>query len=146
MNNLFGAKPHVHLVGIGGAGLSAIATVLLEQGYTVTGSDMQESEATDLLRQQGVVVSIGHNADNITTPDVVVVSSAISADNPEIVEAKRRQIPVKKRPDWLGQMLAGKRGIAIAGTHGKTTTTTMASLILSEAGLSPSYIIGPPVT
>ncbi|HEY84596.1 MAG TPA: UDP-N-acetylmuramate--L-alanine ligase [Chloroflexi bacterium] len=134
--------PHVHLIGIGGAGLSAIATVLLQQGYTVSGSDMQDSEAVARLRTLGATVHIGHRAKNIAAPDTVVYSSAIPADNPELIAARARQISTFKRPAWLGQMMRGKKGIAIAGTHGKTTTTSMAALILSEAGLSPSYIIG----
>ncbi len=134
--------PHIHLIGIGGSGLSAIATVLLQQEYTVSGSDMQDSEAVARLRELGAEVAIGHRAKNITRPDTVVYSSAIPAGNPEIIAAHVRQIPVIKRPAWLGQMMSGKRGIAIAGTHGKTTVTAMTSLILSKAGLSPTYIIG----
>jgi UDP-N-acetylmuramate--alanine ligase len=133
---------HVHLVGIGGAGLSAIATVLLQQGYTVSGSDMQDSEAVVRLRELGAEVTIGHRPENITTPDVVVISSAIPANNPEVLEAQARQIPVLKRPAWLGNMMTDKRGIAIAGTHGKTTTTAMVAMILEQADLSPTYIIG----
>ena len=153
---------HVHFVGIGGAGLSAIAAVLLEQGFTISGSDMQASEATERLQSLGATVFVGHAASNLDAsnldvanldvanldvanlaqPDVVVVSSAIPADNPEVIEAQRRHIPVQKRPAWLGQMMANRRGIAIAGTHGKTTTTAMVSFILSRAGLSPTFIIG----
>lgn len=133
---------HIHLVGIGGAGLSAIAGLLLQQGHTVTGSDMQESAAVTRLRALGATVTIGHRAENITQPDAVVISSAVSAANPEVVEAIARQIPVFKRPAWLGRMMAGKRGIAVAGAHGKTTTTAMIAFILSRAGLSPTYIIG----
>ena len=113
----------IHLIGIGGAGLSAIATVLLQQGYTVTGSDMTESDNTRRLRQLGATVHVGHDASNIADPDIIVASSAIKVDNPEIIETKGRQIPLQKRPQWLGWMMTGKRGIAIAGTHGKTTTT-----------------------
>ena len=133
---------HIHLVGIGGAGLSAIATVLLEQGYTVSGSDMQESPALERLRRLGASISIGHRTGNLTSPDLVVISSAIPANNPEVLAAQQRGIPVQKRPAWLGRMMAGKRGVAIAGTHGKTTTTAMVSLVLSRANLSPTYIIG----
>lgn len=133
---------HIHLVGIGGAGLSAIAGVLLQQGYTVSGSDMQESAAAARLRALGATVTIGHRAENITAPDAVVISSAVPAANPEVVEAIARQIPVFKRPAWLGQMMADKRGIAVAGAHGKTTTTAMIAFILSRAGLWPTYIIG----
>lgn len=133
---------HIHLVGIGGAGLSAIAGVLLQQGHTITGSDMQDSAAAARLRALGATVTIGHRAENITEPDAVVISSAVPAANPEVVEAVARQIPVFKRPAWLGRMMAGKRGIAVAGAHGKTTTTAMIAFILSRAGLSPTYIIG----
>ncbi len=134
--------PHIHLIGIGGTGLSAIATVLLQQGYTVSGSDMQDSEVAARLRALGASVDIGHRAENIAAPDAVVYSSAIPADNPELAAARAKQIPVFKRPAWLGQMLRDKKSIAIAGMHGKTTTTAMTALILSEAGLSPGYIIG----
>ncbi len=134
--------PHIHLIGIGGTGLSAIATVLLQQGYVVSGSDMQDSEAAARLRALGASVHIGHRAENIAAPDAVVYSSAIPADNPELAAARAKEIPAFKRPAWLGRMLRGKKSIAIAGTHGKTTTTAMTALILSEAGLSPGYIIG----
>ncbi len=134
--------PHIHLIGIGGTGLSAIATVLLQQGYAVSGSDMQESKAVARLRALGAQVHIGHRAKNIAAPNAVVYSSAIPADNPELVAARAKEIPTFKRPAWLGQMLRNKKSIAIAGTHGKTTTTAMTALILSEAGLSPGYIIG----
>ncbi len=134
--------PHIHLIGIGGAGLSAIATVLLEQGYTVSGSDVQDSEAVARLRARGATVTIGHRAENVTRPDVVVVSSAIPPDNPEVAAARARGIPVRKRPAWLGEMMTGKRGIAVAGTHGKTTTTAMLAWTLTRAGLSPTYIVG----
>ncbi len=133
---------HIHLVGIGGTGLSAIATVLLQQHNTVSGSDMQESENTARLRALGATVYIGHRAENITAPDAVVVSSAIPADNPEIAAARAKGIPVFKRPAWLGQMMTGTRGIAIAGAHGKTTTTAMVSLVMSRANLSPTFIVG----
>jgi UDP-N-acetylmuramate--alanine ligase len=138
---------HIHLVGIGGAGLSAIATVLLQQGYRVSGSDMQASSATERLQHLGAIVHVGHSADNLRAkslgqPDVVVVSSAIAETNPEIEAARQQHIPVLKRPTWLGHMLTGKRALAIAGTHGKTTTTAMTALMLKQAGLSPGYIIG----
>ena len=132
----------IHLVGIGGAGLSAIAAVLLQQGYTVSGSDRQMSPALERLSRLGATIAIGHDRQNLTTPDRVVISSAIMDDNPEVIEARRRQIPVQKRPAWLGEMMRDKRGIAIAGAHGKTATTAMIALILSQAGLSPTYIIG----
>ena len=133
---------HIHLVGIGGTGLSAIATVLLQQHNTVSGSDMRESENTARLRALGATVHIGHRAENIAAPDAVVVSSAIPADNPEIAAARAKGIPVFKRPAWLGQMMTGTRGIAIAGAHGKTTTTAMVALVMTRANLSPTFIVG----
>jgi UDP-N-acetylmuramate--alanine ligase len=132
----------VHLIGIGGAGLSAIATVLLEQGHIVSGSDLLASPTTERLARLGATVHIGHAPANLGDADVVVVSSAVPADNPELVEAQRRGIPVVKRAEWLGHMMAGKRGVGVAGTHGKTTTSAMIALILREAGLEPSFIVG----
>jgi UDP-N-acetylmuramate--alanine ligase len=133
---------HIHLIGIGGAGLSAIATVLLEQGYTVSGSDLRASPVTERLARLGAMVHVGHAATNLGDVDLVVVSSAVPAGNPEVEEAQRRDIPVVKRAEWLGRMMAGKRGVAVAGTHGKTTTTAMIALILREAGLDPTFIVG----
>ena len=132
----------VHIIGIGGAGLSAIATGLLEDGYTVSGSDLQASPITERLARLGATVHIGHAAANLGDVDLVVVSSAVPGDNPEVGEAHRRGIPVVKRAEWLGQMMAGKRGVAVAGTHGKTTTTAMIALVLRDAGLDPTFIVG----
>ncbi|MCP4359816.1 MAG: UDP-N-acetylmuramate--L-alanine ligase, partial [Chloroflexi bacterium] len=134
---------NIHLIGIGGAGLSAIATVLLQQGYRVSGSDIQDSSATARLIELGARVFIGHQAGNLADDlDVVVVSSAIAPDNPELVEAQRRGLTVAKRADWLGHMMQHQTGIAIAGTHGKTTTTAMTAFVLQEAGQDPTYIVG----
>jgi UDP-N-acetylmuramate--alanine ligase len=133
---------HVYLVGIGGAGLSAIATVLLEQGYTVSGSDLRASPVTERLARLGAAVHVGHDAANLGNADMVVISSAVPSGNPEVEEARRRGIPVIKRAEWLGGMMAGRRGVAIAGTHGKTTTTAMIALILRDAGLAPTFIVG----
>ncbi|MFQ5577645.1 MAG: UDP-N-acetylmuramate--L-alanine ligase [Anaerolineae bacterium] len=133
---------HIHLIGIGGAGMSAIAVVLLQQNHTVSGSDVQESETTERLRRLGAEIYTGHRAEQVQGAEVVVVSSAIPADNPEVRAARARGISVVKRPAWLGRMMAGKRGIAVAGTHGKTTTTAMLAFMLSRAGLSPTYIVG----
>jgi UDP-N-acetylmuramate--alanine ligase len=132
----------IHLIGIGGAGLSAIATVLLEQGYTVSGSDLQASPTTERLAKLGATVHVGHAAANLGEADLVVVSSAVPADNPEVKEAQRRGIPVVKRAEWLGHMMAHHQGVAVAGTHGKTTTTAMIAFILHEAGLDPTFIVG----
>jgi len=132
----------LHFVGIGGAGLSAIANVLLDQGYVVSGSDQQATLATDQLIARGVRVVIGHRAENVAGAQCVVVSSAIPSDNPEIVEARARGIPVVKRAELLGRMMQDRRGVAVAGTHGKTTTTAMIAQILLDAGLDPTFIVG----
>jgi UDP-N-acetylmuramate--alanine ligase len=184
----------VHLIGIGGAGLSAIATVLLQQGYTVSGSDQQASATTERLAQLGATIFIGHRPENLDdrrpirhsplrgsqgrppthstlpppgvagqatnrpsqipdpiphipdhrsqTIDLVVISSAIPPDNPELVEARQRGLKVVKRAEWVGQMMQGRVGIAVAGTHGKTTTTAMIAFILQQAGHEPTYIVG----
>jgi UDP-N-acetylmuramate--alanine ligase len=133
----------IHLIGIGGAGLSAIATVLWQQGYQVSGSDLVASTTTERLVEMGMRVFIGHRAENLSdTIDTVVVSSAVAADNPELVAARTRGLTVKKRAEWLGAMMAGRVGIAIAGTHGKTTTTAMIAFILQQTGQDPTYIVG----
>ncbi len=132
----------VHLVGIGGAGISAIARVLLGRGYSVTGSDQQENDLTAALRKQGAVIFQGHQADHIGDADLVVISSAIPASNPEVVAAKARNIPVLKRSDLLGQLMEGFVGIAVAGTHGKTTTTGMITQIMMAAEMDPTVIVG----
>lgn len=133
---------HIHLIGIGGTGLSAIARVLLERGYTVSGSDRAESQLAKELHQAGVRVFIGHDENNIAGADLIVRSSAITEDNPEVIAARAAGIPVLKRSEFLGTITADKRVIAIAGTHGKTTTTTMIAWVLTHLGLDPSYIIG----
>ena len=113
---------HIHFIGIGGSGLSAIARLLLESGYTVSGSDRALTPFADEVRKAGATVYIGHHPRNLTGADSVVMSSAITADNPEVQAAKRAKIPVYKRADFLGQFMSDKTGIAVAGTHGKTTT------------------------
>ena len=135
-------QKHIHLVGIGGTGMSAIAQVLLERGCIVSGSDQVESPAVAQLRSQGVQIHIGHAASWIAGADIVAISSAIRDDNPEVVAARAQGIPVLKRSAFVGELMAGHYGIAVAGTHGKTTTTALIAFILSEAGLSPSFIIG----
>jgi len=132
----------VHFVGIGGAGLSAIAQVLLDEGYIVSGSDQQASLMTEHLTEHGATVSIGHRAVNIVGAQLVAVSSAIPKNNPEIVEARARGIPVVKRAELLGRMMEGRTGVAVAGTHGKTTTTAMIAQILLDAGRDPTFIVG----
>jgi UDP-N-acetylmuramate--alanine ligase len=133
---------HIHMIGIGGSGLSAIARLLKEMGYTVSGSDRAETPFVADLRSAGVTISIGHNPENVTGADVVVRSSAIPDDNPEVVAARAAGIPVLKRADFLGGLMAGKTGIAVAGTHGKTTTTAMVAWVLTALGQEPSFIVG----
>jgi len=132
----------VHLVGIGGAGISAIARVLLERGVTVTGSDRERSEYAAALEEEGVDVWYGHAREHVHGADVVVASSAIPEDNVELREALDQGIPAYRRPAYLPMLLQGQRTIAVAGTHGKTTTTGMLAWILSEAGKAPGFIVG----
>jgi UDP-N-acetylmuramate--alanine ligase len=133
---------HVHLIGIGGSGLSAIARLLKERGYTVSGSDRSLSPLAQQLAQSGVQVFVGHAAGNIAGAEIVVRSSAIQDDNPEVQAALAAGIPVLKRADFLGELMANLTGIAVAGTHGKTTTTAMIAWVLHRLGQDPSYIIG----
>jgi UDP-N-acetylmuramate--alanine ligase len=133
---------HVHFIGIGGSGLSAIARLLLESGYTVSGSDRVMSPFADELRKAGATVYIGHHPRNLKGVDWVVRSSAVTDDNPEFQAAKQAEIPVYKRADFLGELMSDKTGIAIAGTHGKTTTTAMTAWMLRDLGRDPSFIVG----
>jgi UDP-N-acetylmuramate--alanine ligase len=133
---------HVHFVGIGGSGLSAIARLLLESGYTVSGSDRALTPFAEDVRKAGAMVYIGHHPRNVAGVDWVVRSSAVTDENPEVVAAKRAGIPVYKRSDFLGRLMEDKTGIAIAGTHGKTTTTAMTALVLSRLDRDPSFIVG----
>lgn len=133
---------HVHFIGIGGSGLSAIARLLLESGYTVSGSDRELSPFADEVRKAGATVYVGHHPRNLTNADMVVRSSAIGDDNPEVRAAKNAGTPVFKRADFLGRLMEDKTGIAIAGTHGKTTTTAMTAWVLTELGRDPSFIVG----
>lgn len=133
---------HIHLVGIGGTGISAIAWVLLGLGYKVSGSDMNGNSSTTSLNKAGATVYIGHKAGQEAGADVLVISSAIPATNPEVVAAKAVGIPVLKRADFLGQLMADKWGIGVAGTHGKTTTTGMIAHVLLAADEDPSIIVG----
>ena len=132
----------IHMIGIGGTGLSAIARLLLEMGHTVSGSDQVSSSFTRDLQSAGIAVSIGHRKENIQDADLVIRSSAIPDDNPEVKAARALRIPVLKRSDFLGSLMDGKTSIAIAGTHGKTTTTSMIAWMLTELGQDPSFIIG----
>jgi UDP-N-acetylmuramate--alanine ligase len=132
----------IHFVGIGGIGMSGIAEVLLNLGYPVSGSDMRESDVTRRLATLGARVTVGHAAENVAAADVVVVSSAVKADNPELAAARARDIPVIPRAEMLGELMRVKDGVAVAGSHGKTTTTTMIAVILAQAGLDPTVVIG----
>ncbi len=132
----------IHFVGIGGIGMSGIAEVLLNLGYTVTGSDLNPSEITDRLAELGARIYTLHAPENVHGSDVVIYSSAVTLDNPEVQEALRLKIPVIKRAEMLGELMRLKFGIAIAGTHGKTTTTSLTGAVLSAAGLDPTLIIG----
>ncbi|MDD2663426.1 MAG: UDP-N-acetylmuramate--L-alanine ligase [Dechloromonas sp.] len=133
---------NIHFVGVGGAGMSGIAEVLAHLGYAVTGSDLAASATTRRLEGEGVRVRIGHAAENVAGADAVVVSTAVKADNPEVVAARERKIPVVPRAQMLAELMRLKHGIAIAGTHGKTTTTSLVTSILAEGGVDPTFVIG----
>jgi len=132
----------VHFVGIGGSGMCGIAEVLLTLGYRVSGSDLKGGEATERLKSGGAAIMIGHGAGNVEGAQVVVYSSAVPPDNAELVEARRRGIPLIRRAEMLAELMRLKYGVAIAGTHGKTSTTGMVGLVLAEGGLDPTVIIG----
>lgn len=133
---------HIHFVGIGGAGMSGIAEVLFRLGYRVTGSDMQDSSTLQRLSALGIATHLGHACAHVHSADAVVASSAVPVDNPELVAARGRGIPVVPRAQMLAELMRCQRGIAVAGTHGKTTTTSLVASVLAEAGLDPSFVIG----
>jgi UDP-N-acetylmuramate--alanine ligase len=133
---------NIHFVGIGGIGMSGIAEVLLNLGYQVSGSDQRESDVTRRLQSLGGRIFVGHRAEQMRSADVVVISSAVKADNPEVLAAHRRDIPVIPRAEMLGELMRVKDGVAVAGSHGKTSTTTMIATILAQAGLDPTVVIG----
>ena len=137
---------NIHLIGIGGAGMSGIAEILLNLGFVVTGSDIRSTPVTDRLVSLGARLFIGHLHQNVATCDVVVYSSAIKDDNPEIKAARERKIPVIKRPEMLAELMRMKYGICIAGTHGKTTTTSMTGQVLTKGDIDPTIIVGGKVT
>ncbi len=132
----------VHFVGIGGAGMGGIAEVLINLGYKVSGSDLMENMTTERLQKLGALIYYGHDKENVANVDVVVTSTAVKADNPEIIAARERHIPVVPRAMMLAELLRLRQGIAIAGTHGKTTTTSLVASILAEAGYDPTFVIG----
>ncbi len=132
----------IHFVGIGGAGMGGIAEVLINEGYKVTGSDIAPNTVTDRLRSLGAELFFGHQADNVNGASVVVVSSAIKADNDEVLAARDLRIPVVRRAEMLGELMRFRHGIAIAGTHGKTTTTSLLASIFAQAGADPTFVIG----
>jgi UDP-N-acetylmuramate--alanine ligase len=132
----------IHFVGIGGSGMSGIAEVLANQGYEVSGSDLGASATTQRLAERGIRIAIGHNAQNVAQADAVVVSTAVKEDNPEVQMARERRVPVVPRAQMLAELMRLKQGIAIAGTHGKTTTTSLAASCLAEGGFDPTFVIG----
>jgi len=133
---------HIHFVGIGGSGMSGIAEVLLNLGYQVSGSDLAENAVTRRLAQLGAKVSVSHAPANINGADAVVVSTAVAGDNPEVIAARARRIPIVPRALMLSELMRLKQGVAIAGTHGKTTTTSLVASVLAEGGLDPTFVIG----
>jgi UDP-N-acetylmuramate--alanine ligase len=139
---MFKRIKHIHFVGIGGIGMSGIAEVLVNLGYRVSGSDMKESDTTERLRKLGAEICIGHRAENVTEPHVVVISSAVKSDNAEVVAAREKQIPVIPRAEMLAELMRLKYGIAIAGAHGKTTTTSMVATVLAAGKIDPTVVIG----
>lgn len=137
-----GRVRQIHFVGVGGAGMSGIAEVLHNLGYQVSGSDIKQNQATHHLQGLGVRVNMTHDAVHINGSDVIVVSTAVAADNPELIAARKNRIPVIRRAEMLAELMRFRQGIAIAGTHGKTTTTSLIASVLAEAGLDPTYVIG----
>ena len=133
---------HVYFVGIGGAGMSGIAQVLINQGYLVSGSDLSESAVTEQLSAQGAIIHYGHATENIHGADVVVISSAVGDDNPEVIAAREAKIPVIPRAEMLGELMRFSKGIAVAGTHGKTTTTSLVASVMASGDMDPTFIIG----
>ncbi|MBT8141085.1 MAG: UDP-N-acetylmuramate--L-alanine ligase, partial [Gammaproteobacteria bacterium] len=142
MNRPMHRIEHIHFVGIGGAGMGGIAEVLLNLGYTVSGSDIKQNAMAARLENMGASVFIGHAPENIESADVVVISTAIPDNNPEVATAHERRIPVVRRAEMLAELMRFKFGIAIAGTHGKTTTTSLTASVLAEAGEDPTFVIG----
>src|SRR5215467_13202121 len=139
---MFAKIQRIHFVGIGGIGMSGIAEVLLTLGYKVSGSDLKSSSVTERLAEKGAIIFEGHRAENITGAEVVVASSAVKRDNPEIMAAHAEHVPVIQRAEMLAELMRLKYGIAIAGMHGKTTTTSMGAAVLAAGGLDPTVVVG----
>ena len=133
---------HIHFVGIGGSGMSGIAEVLHNLGYVISGSDLSDSATLKRLSALGISTHVGHESANVAGADAVVTSTAVQSDNPEVVVAREKHIPVVPRALMLAELMRLKQGIAIAGTHGKTTTTSLVASVLAEAGLDPTFVIG----
>ncbi len=133
---------HIHFVGIGGAGMSGIAEVLLNLGYVISGSDLSDGPVLQRLQDLGIRTAVGHSQANIADADCIVTSTAVKADNPEVIAAREKRIPIVPRAVMLAELMRMKQGIAIAGTHGKTTTTSLVASVLAEAGLDPTFVIG----
>ena len=136
------AVKHIHFVGVGGSGMSGIAEVLCNLGYTISGSDLADSATLKRLGTLGITTYVGHSADNVSGADAVVTSTAVQASNPEVIQARVMKIPIVPRALMLAELMRLKQGIAIAGTHGKTTTTSLVASVLAEAGLDPTFVIG----
>jgi UDP-N-acetylmuramate--alanine ligase len=133
---------HIHFVGVGGAGMSGIAEILNNLGYTISGSDLADNATTQRLASLGITTHVGHSADNVKGADAVVTSTAVKQDNPEVIRAREMHIPIVPRALMLAELMRLKQGIAIAGTHGKTTTTSLVASVLAQAGLDPTFVIG----
>jgi len=140
------AVKRIHFVGIGGVGMSGIAEVLLNLGYAVSGSDLADNVVTQRLSRLGAQIHRGHSVQHIADTDVVVTSTAVRDDNPEVIAAREKKIPIVPRALMLAELMRLRQGIAIAGTHGKTTTTSLVASILGEAGMDPTYVIGGKLT
>jgi len=137
---------HIHFVGIGGIGMSGIAQVLLNMGYKISGSDMKKNDVTKSLTISGAKINYSHKKENVSGADVVVYSNAINLDNPEIIEAKEKKIPVIPRAEMLAELMRLKYSVAVSGTHGKTTTTSMVASVLTHGGLDPTIVVGGKIT